>query len=821
MGRLRSGCLRCSVAQNTPQNCRSGSCGQAGLKMLLCAMVMGTLSVSLAYPQYLEATIRLPDTLGPMNGPYHLAWDENPAHPRLYIGGEGDSGGVIVAHAVTCERLARVSTGPVKALCFVAPHGKLYVANAGSDTLRVVDCSTNQVISEVMIAGEAPVLQYNYLNDHLYCGGSSMSVIDCAADTVVRTIAVAAKVFDFDSTDNKLYAGSDGPLAVIDCATDSVAAALPRIDSVGALCYNPTAGKVYATSGDTLYAVRTQDDSLIAALYFGGLVQMLTCNPIRNRIYFVDGVSSRYLRCVDCTTDSAVLRANFNMTPYSLACNVARNLIYFGSYCAVVLLDGNTGRDLKWITTESSSGCGWCPSLDRLFCPPVVRDYPNPTQLCLFTTVDGLGDTLDGFLPLTMYAPSITLDAVHDRLYFAYPSLLLGCIGAVDCTRNIVTRYKLVPGAEAVCYNPNNDRLYYGLYDYDADTSVVIVYDCAAEEIVKKIPVNGLVHAFRLHVALNKLYAETYGGGLYTIDCKYDTIRSYIPWPDMYPGFQFLVPEDNTYWYLGPAYTMEVDCLGDTVVALVVNHLGSVNEGCACPNVRKIYTGRGYVINMDKPAEVDTIPYVASRLWYLPDAHKLYACRNDRYHTTFRVLDTRGDTEVATFGSPCQVSGMCLDHTGKYIYCAGYEDSMMLVIDVSDDSIVATFRVTTIAAARDPLTANRLTNRIYEAQFDYFVYFGEGIPVVRDSVLVGLEELAQAEYGVDDSPTVVNQNVTVRASSPADLFDASGRRAAVLESGLNDVSHLAPGIYFLRESHAQAVGVRRSAVAARKIVIAK
>jgi len=278
------------------------------------------------------------------------------------------------------------------------------------------------------------------------------------------------------------------------------------------------------------------------------------------------------------------------------------------------------------------------------------------------------------------------------------------------------------------------------------------------------------------------------------------------------------VPEDNRYWYLGPGGVIVVDCVGDTIVANVQDHIGSIDDACACREERKIYTGSGQVINMDKPAEVDTIQYVANRFCYAPDAHKLYACRNDRYHTTFVVLDTRGDTEVATFGSPCQVSGMCLDHTGKYIYCAGYEDSMMLVIDVSDDSIVTTFRVTTIAAARDPLTANRLTNRIYEAQYDYFVYFGGGIPVVRDSVLVGLEELAQAEYGVDDSPTVVNQNVPLRASSPADLFDASGRRAAVLESGLNDISHLAPGVYFIREE-SQAASPRPQAV--RKIVIAR
>ena len=795
-------------------NGRSNSHHNRNVRLCLCALALVTLLASSASSQYLEATIMLPDTLGPLNGPYHLAWDENQAHPRLYIGGEGDSGGVIVAQAITCERLARVSTGSVKALCFVAPHGKLYVAKAGSDSIEVVDCATNHVVSTISVASEASVLQYNSLNDRLYCGGNSVSVVDCASNIVVKTIAAAAKVLVLDSADGKLYAGSDGPLSVIDFFGDSIVASMRRIDSVGAICYNPTAGKVYATSRDTLYAVRAQSDSVVAARYFGGLVQMLACNPATNRIYFVDGISWEYLQIVDCASDSAVLRADIGMYPYSLACNAARHLVYFVSGGRVYLLDGATGQIVTFVMTQSDEGCVWSPGLDRVICPPSLNEDP-PSQQCLLTAVDGSGDTLAGFLLLTVSASSISLDTVHNRLYFAYPNLGLGCIGAVDCTRNIVTQCRLVPGAEAVCYNPNNDRLYYGIYDCDADTSVIVVYDCAAEQIVKKIPVNGLVHAFRLRVALNKLYAETYGGGLYTIGCEYDTIRSYIPWPDVYPGTQFLVPEDNTYWYLGPGYTMEVDCLGDTVIALVRNHLGSVDDGCACPDVRKIYTGRGYVINMDKPAEVDTIPYVTSRFCYVSDAHKLYTC-GDKYHRFFRVLDTSADTVVATFGSPCTVSGMILDHTGEYIYCAGYEDSLMVVVSAIDDSVTGRFRVTTTAAARSPLAANRLTNRIYEA--GYAAQNGIGIPVVRDSMLVGVEEARPQCPLPAWLPTISSRSLSTCSSASAELFDASGRRVTTFRHGENDVSQLAPGVYFVREEP-QASGRKPQTV--RKVVLTK
>jgi hypothetical protein len=320
------------------------------LPLLPFAMVLWSLLASLAYPQYLETTIKLPDTLGPMNGPYHLAWDENPAHPRLCIGGEADSGGVIVAEAITCKRLARVSTGPVKALCFVPPQGKLYVARLDVDSVVVVNCATNQTTSAIHTAGIVPVMQYNAQNDRLYCGGDSITVVDCAGDTVVHTIAVAASSFGYDSASNKLYAGGNGPLAVIDCTTDSVVVSVPEVGSAIALCLNPTAAKVYAATIDTLFAIQTVSDSVVARLPFDSLKPLLACDPLRNRIYCTG--SDRdwgILSSIDCMAD-AVLKTTITYYPLTfLACNSARDMLYAflrRAYDEVFMYDATNGQVL-------------------------------------------------------------------------------------------------------------------------------------------------------------------------------------------------------------------------------------------------------------------------------------------------------------------------------------------------------------------------------------------------------------------------------------------------------------------------------------------
>ena len=765
-----------------------------------------------ANSQVLESTIVLPDTLGPLDGPYCLAWDDNPAHPRLYVGGEGDSGGVIVAEAITCKRLARIPTGPVAVMCFVPTHNKLYVAKASCDTIAVVDCAANRIVSTISVAGEAPALLYNRGNDRLYCGGSSISVVDCAADTVMHTIAIAATFFALDSTHNMLYAGRGGPLSVIDCAADSVIATIPGIGAAATLCFNPTAGKVYAVSNDTLYAIQTGGDSIVARLPFAGLAPLLTCDPQRNRIYCTHG---GYWSSVDCACDSVILTIRVGLTASFMACNVARDRLYltFPQYSpAVDVYDATTGQCVTEVMLDGSpSGAGWCSGLDRLYCPP-------RTGACLLSAVSGAGDSIAGLVPLTMMALAISLDTVHNRLYFMYNGGPIGCVGIVDCSRNVVTSYAYAgesPGP--MCYNPNNDRLYWSTGAYTGTDATITVFDCAGDSVVKRIPTIGGVQACQLHVGLNKFYGKAYDetlgkNAIYVVDCDHDSVTSRIILHDDYLKKLFLVPEDNRLWYLGTNYVTDIDCIGDSIVADALDNLGSIDDACVCPEDRKIYTSDGDVIDMDDPAHAEHVPFGGSRYCYVPSAHKLYGVGGG---TTFGVWDTRGDTALATFNRPCGVSGMCLDHTGDYIYCAGYEDSMMCVIDVRGDSVVSTFTVPTWAAARDPLVANRRTNRIYEASYDY--HFG-GIPVVRDSMVLGLEELKSTEHVSVTGPTVVSLNAPLRASSPTELYDASGRRAAELRQGLNDISQLVPGVYFIREEP-QAANSKPQAV--RKVVVAR
>ena len=90
---------------------------------------------------------------------------------------------------------------------------------------------------------------------------------------------------------------------------------------------------------------------------------------------------------------------------------------------------------------------------------------------------------------------------------------------------------------------------------------------------------------------------------------------------------------------------------------------------------------------------------------------------------------------------------------------------------------------------------------------------------------VGIEETPSAEVRTTDATIIVRGELLLprdmtelpgnsdRVPRPA-LLDASGRRVATLQVGANDVSHIAPGVYFVR----QASGTGDAAV--RRLVIA-
>ncbi|MCX6841708.1 MAG: hypothetical protein NTX53_05450 [candidate division WOR-3 bacterium] len=91
----------------------------------------------------------------------------------------------------------------------------------------------------------------------------------------------------------------------------------------------------------------------------------------------------------------------------------------------------------------------------------------------------------------------------------------------------------------------------------------------------------------------------------------------------------------------------------------------------------------------------------------------------------------------------------------------------------------------------------------------------EVYPVYRVKYSGGIEEAARPEVGVTRLATIVRgilflpEATNLKPQAASQLLDISGRKVLDLKPGANDVSRLAPGVYFVREVQVQAQAVRK------------
>jgi YVTN family beta-propeller protein len=171
-------------------------------------------------------------------------------------------------------------------------------------------------------------------------------------------------------------------------------------------------------------------------------------------------------------------------------------------------------------------------------------------------------------------------------------------------------------------------------------------------------------------------------------------------------------------------------------------------------------------------------------------------------------------TVVAADTTPCALS---YDATNNKVYCANQGSDDVTVIDGATDEVLVTIEV-----GQSPLDFawNPAQNRIYVANFD-----GSSISVLRDSAEGVEENFKPQATSHKPTPTVIRgvlfppEAVGGRRSAVgACLLDVSGRKVFDLRPGANDVSRLAPGVYFVRGPE---TGDGKPDAAVSKVVIAK
>jgi YVTN family beta-propeller protein len=771
-------------------------------------------STGLAQP--VETTIDL-SPCGGIKGTKCMAFC--PQQAEVWASGEmvGPESGY-VAVAIDCVTLApigkaRVAADVVTALCYCPAGNKLYAANSGwygdHNTLSIIDCATRNTLSRVNVGRDPFGLSYSPVSNKMYCisswdscltvvdcsndsvvaryaGGhhpsemlwapplnemylannsvngrdSTVTVVSCESNAVVATICVGMLPYSpcYNSRDEKVYCAGTDPrtqdpkVSVIDCRTHEVTATIPVRPGPQVLCYNSRDNKVYCASlGSTdtsLVVIDGAVDTVLRVLDLPYVVNGLCYDPHNDKVYAKCGYADRVV-VIAGATDSVLSEVPTGPNMTALCLDSVRGRVYcLHDTATVTVIDCESDSVLGRVYVGLNNPQVLCynDSLDRLY----SADWPADVAV-----IDGSTNLVLAQTPVGPHPGALCLNRGRNKLYVACQSshnvyVLDGLTGAV---------INAIPSGNtprALCYDQVRDKVYCA----NAGSNDITVIACDADTVVATVPAGTGPRALAFNPNNNKVYCTNeWSNDITVVDCTVDTVTSTFP-VDRWPFVLSLnAGRNKLYCLCNGGSVASVDCSADTVMAR--RSIGWVYDICYGSGQDFLYCA------------------ASSQTCYV------------------KCIDCRNDSVVATVNVQDRPHALAYDSTSDRVFVSWWNGwpciGRAAVIDAAQRRVVSWTQW--LGVMPTALTWNPQWNRLYVANA------GSGsISVVTPATQAISESGDDADLQWVAMPSVIHAALNLPdlppRSLPAYLLDASGRRVASLHSGSNDVSRIAPGVYF-------------------------
>ncbi len=446
-------------------------------------------------------------------------------------------------------------------------------------------------------------------------------------------------------------------------------------------------------------------------------------------------------------------------------------------------------------------------------------------------------------LPDSSYPCALGYNSQNNKVYCVNAGS--SSVTVIDgATNAIITTIPVsdTSGLDAICYNPQNNKLYCS----NRYSNNVTVIDGATNGVITTVPVGNEPIALCYNPQNNKVYCAS-GGWFLTgpdstgtdstvtvIDGASNSIVATVVTPG-HPHALCYNPHDNKVYSgnSGSGDENTVTIIDGATNGIITNVSVGLWPEAFCYNAQnnKVYCSSNthvlpapfYVTVIDGTTNgiitTDTVGLWPVFTCYNLQNNKVYYSNN--ISNDVSVIDGATNAVIATVAVDVGPCPLCYNPQNDKVYVAngGWRftyhdstrtDSTVTVIDGATDEVITTIEVGLSPVA---LAYNPVQNRVYVANFG-----SASVSVIRDSVL-GIEEREPpTELSRQFTATVVRGVLRLPAASGVQrgagsiLLDISGRTVMELNPGPNDVSRLAPGVYFLR------VGSHQTAPA-RKIVI--
>jgi YVTN family beta-propeller protein len=616
----------------------------------------------------------------------------------------------------------------------------------------------------------------------------------------------------FDPLDMKVFCSnaSGHSVSVIDALEDTVIATIELSGRTCSLAFDPDARRVYCKAGSTAAVIDARGDSLICEVDMGSGARDMYYHAGLNKLYCS---AFGELVVIDCNADSVTVR--LPMWAGRLIYYPVEDRLYCGGDCRIYVVDCETDSVVARISAPGrymeSRGGVYVPTAERVF---FGADWGRLDGLAAF---DCVTDSLVKVLDSETEPFVVRCDTTTNTLYCLceYNSNVY----VVDATANQVLGVwptGVIPADLAV--NARHQKLYVA---QEYEDGLIWVYDTPTGRAVNQLPIERH-YPYRLlyNEVSDRLFCFAEDAHLYVYDGATDSLVA----EDSGTGDPWTVSlnaEENKVYFKGAGLVQARDGTTGQLVGSVAVPRGEAQIAC---NTRdnKVYCGgyyEGVVYVIDGSA--DTLIGQVRVAGQLP-AGLAYDHRNNQVFCSssdsafLNVIDCETDSLVAVLPTGTRPYDLLYQGTGDRVYVANLEDESITVVDAGSLTVLGTIgvRSTPISMAWCPASS-----RLFVADNR-----ASSVSVIRDTT-TGTNELPRTPESARFGATMVRWVLSVTGSLDAVLLDITGRRVMDLKPGENDIRHISPGVYFVREgprgqgSEGSARELAGCASSVRKVVI--
>jgi YVTN family beta-propeller protein len=777
------------------------------LRILTLGLCLGSLGPVQALS--IRSALNLRDSTVTECRPQCLAFD--PTRSLLYTGGEGRSQ-IFVVTPESLIVLARIpAPGTVSALRYNAASDRVYAALWDSMGVLAIDCATNTVLARIPVGREPTALACNLSGTLLYCANhsdSSVSVIDCLGDTVLATVPAGngPRALAVSPWSGEVFCTADvaGAVTIINCTT--AVATVPVGQQPSALEHNDDGSLVYCANqlSNTVSVIDARSRAVIATIPVGEGPSAFCRVSGLNRVCCANH-GGRSVSVIDCSQNRVALTVITGRAPSSLCYDSITEVVCCASETDDEVLsfdpvDGGLRERLSLL--PHAARLGFNPAEGKVYC--ACTDFHR--ALAIDTKTSG-GAEISARLWVGARPVAVGYSPGGDKVYFANSadhtvSVVDG--GSDLVLRNISTSLEIPWSFE--CF-PAVKEMYCASSPVARD---IVAIDCEVDTVESVVSTDGyVVRSVDADTIGNRLFFNTGDNLTCVVDVTADSVLTEYTECARY---MLYVPQSNKVYTIDDTAVSIRECQNYQLLRqLSLSH--DVKSLCYNPVNAKVYCGSlGSLFVLDGIGDslLAVLPGVSSLiLEYNCDRNVVY-CSGGNEVTSAAVVDGATDVVLAWAQLGCAPQDLLYASTNGMLYAACQDSGFVGVVDGQADTLVGKCLV-----SEEPSVLLVVPNSPGYSTLIVARYRGENLVSMYEYGHEAVHEAGVHLLG-RAVPSMVGAGQALACLATSSLFDLSGRRVMALHPGANDVSGLAPGVYFVREAQAQA-----QAHAVRKVVITR